>query len=370
MKKLGLFIVWLIPGLFSLMLFIFCEPLVETFDDMESAKNYRAKSLSATEDNPTMLRVMTWNIRFGAARIPWFGDSCGDKVILKKSFVTGNLQRIADKINETQPDILLLQEIDVQSKRSAYIDEVQWLLDHTHLNYGAFASVWKAQFIPSDGLGRMNMGNAILSRWPVSETQRIQLQLRGDQDALTKYFYLRRCIVITKINLPNFNNLYAVNIHASAFSTDDTKQQHIDSFKLELDKIDAAGGYFIAGGDLNELPPGATKTDYCLEDMCDDESYHQQDDDPFHKEGSYFTPEVTWLIPLFETYQPAVTLQNYLSNESHYFSSTPDWTAFYNRKIDYLFTNRTWIVGTDSTHHDAISLSDHCPVSAIWEVPQ
>lgn len=142
-----------------------------------------------TPTQVSTVKVMTWNIRFGAGPIHWFGDSCGDRIILTHDEVMSSLNGIAQKLYEEQPDILLIQEIDVRSKRSGYVDQVQWLLDHTYFNYATFASAWKAQFIPSDGLGRMNMGKAILSRWKISEAERIALPLRGDWQKKLDYLY-------------------------------------------------------------------------------------------------------------------------------------------------------------------------------------
>ena len=364
--------IYLIIAFTSLYFYISCEPLVTTFDDEEDAVMYKANSLQTTPAEIDKIKVMTWNIRFGAGRIPWFGDSCGDRVILSKDEVKHNLQAIADFINIIQPDILFINEIDIESKRTAYIDEVQWLLNNTYLNYGAFASNWKSQFIPSDGLGRMNMGNAVLSRWNIGEATRIKLPLRGDQDALTEYFYLRRNILKTRIDLPGLDNFYAVTSHLSAFSTDDTKQKQVNLLVSTLENIDNQGALFVLGGDFNLLPPVATKTDYCIEDKCPDESFHQPGDDPYHKEGSYFTPEITWLQPVYNLYQSAVSLQAYSSDEEHYFTHTPKTDRFWDRKIDYLFTNDHWIDGSDSTYQDStitFNLSDHAPVSAEWELP-
>ena len=170
---------------------------------------------------------MTWNIRFGAGRTDWFGDHCGDRVILTEDEILENLNPIRDELIDLDVDILLLQEIDVDSKRSAYLDEVKYLLDETHLNYGVFASMWQAQVIPSDGLGRVNTGNAILSRWKLSDAERIQLDLMYDQDALSQYFYLRRNIIKAKVEIPNQDSLYAINTHLTAFATDDTKEKHV-----------------------------------------------------------------------------------------------------------------------------------------------
>ena len=347
-----------------------CEPLATSFDDTEEATYYTAGTIVSVPDTFTVVRVMTWNIRFGAGRIPWFGDACGDRVILTEDEVYKSLQAIADKINQVKPDILLLQEVDVNSKRSAYINELQWLLDHTYFNYAVCGSQWKAQFIPSDGLGRMDEENAILSRWQISDAKRIQLELRTDQDNLTRYFYERCCMVKGKIEIPHTTNLYAVNIHASAFATDDTKHKHIKQFKDELDQINKAGGWFVAGGDMNTLPPGSDTTDYCIQDMCSWESFHSAGDDPMHKDGSNFEPEKHWLDDLYATYKNAVPTDLYKSNQHKFFSHTTRGTHFWDRTLDYLFTNYQWVDNSVVTHQDATKQSDHAPVSVFFILPK
>lgn len=313
---------------------------------------------------------MTWNIRFGAGRIPWFGDACGNRVILSEDEVYGSLRAIAGKINTVKPDILLLQEVDINSKRSGYIDQLQWLLDHTYFNYAVYGSQWKAQFIPSDGLGRMEEGNVILSRWKISDATRLQLALRSDQDKLTRYFYERCCMVTARIDIPHIDNFYAVNIHASAFATDDTKQKHIIQFKDELDRINKNGGWFVAGGDLNTLPPGSDTTDYCIQDMCSWESFHSAGDDPLHKEGSNYEPEKHWLEALYESYQCAVPLDTYQASQFKYFTHTTRGAHFWDRTLDYLFTNYQWVDHSVVTHQEATGESDHAPVSVLIMIPK
>ncbi|MCI0515584.1 endonuclease/exonuclease/phosphatase family protein [candidate division KSB1 bacterium] len=347
-----------------------CEPLVTQFKPIEAGIQYQAQHPFTPAPARDTLRVMTWNIRFAIGRTPWFGDSCGKRVIISEAEVLAILKGLAEKINTLQPDILLLQEVDVQSKRSAYIDQVQWLLDHTYFNYAAYASMWQAQYVPSDGLGRVNTGQAVLSRWKITAAERIQLALRSDQDALTKYFYLQRCILKTQIALPNVANFYVLNIHTDAFSTDNTRKKQLERFKAELDQLANAGAFFIAGGDLNSLPPGSDSTDFCDEDRCPGESFHHPSDQPQHKEGSNFTPEITWLRDLYTTYQPETPLETYLKDQSRYFTHTPDWNGFWNRKLDYLFTNYRWIPGAAVTHQEILDLSDHVPVSAQWEAPR
>ena len=273
-----------------------CRLPVTIFDDIEDAIPYKASTSSYAPKNSSevnSLKVMTWNIRYGAARIPWFEDSCGDRVHMTESEVTSHLDSISTYINAEIDtiDILLLQEVDVSSKRSAYIDQVQYLLDKTYFNFAIYGSMWKSDFIPSGGLGKVDVGVAILSRWPLSEAERIQLSLREDQAAYEKYFYLRRCMVKAKMEIPGWDNLYVVDIHAVSFSTDNTKQKHIVEYKNVLDDLTDLEFYFVTGGDLNAIPPEADSLDYCMEDQCTQDEYQwHTSNDPkhYHRKGSYY----------------------------------------------------------------------------------
>ncbi|HJL78070.1 MAG TPA: endonuclease/exonuclease/phosphatase family protein [Candidatus Marinimicrobia bacterium] len=362
---------------FLAVVFLFsCEPLVTDFRDIEDAVLYESSSKTNIQNSPDSLLVMTWNIRFGAARIPWFGDSCGDRVIMTNSEVITHLDNIADYINSVQPDILLLQEVDVESKRSGYVDQVQWFLDNTYLNYGAYASMWQAQFIPSDGLGRVDAGNAILSRWEITDAERIQLPLRTDQDGLTQYFYLRRNILKTKIAVPNQNGFYAVCAHTTAFATDNTKQKHIEKFYETINSIDT-NAVFIAGGDLNALTPWATTRDFCEEDRCDEEVCDEDYENNEIYQGSYFNnlpDEVSLLRDLYR-YSSAI---DSLSTENTENFTHSTWNTnennsgfidsdYWDRKLDYIFSNVSFTNGT--THQEAYDLSDHAPVSAGLTLP-
>ena len=349
--------------IFSLFIMLFissCDPLVTTFDDIEDAVLYQSNLLKEYPAKKT-ISVMTWNIRFGVARLDFALDACGDRVIISKSEVTTGLEGIAKKINDSNVDIVLMQEVDVQSKRSSYIDQVQWLLDNTGMNYGVYASKWKSQIILADGIGRVDAGNLILSKWKLEDAKRHQLPLRGDQDGLTQLFYLRRNVITAKVDMPG-TPFFAVNAHLTAFATDDTKQKHIYGFKTILDDIVASGFNFVAGGDLNAIPPNATKTNYCFDDQCSPGDYNPDD----KKGGCDFTQEISWLNDLYGKYEPAITLEEYGMKESKHYTHSPGDKLLLDRKLDYLWTNTSWT--NAATHQDATTLSDHIPVTASWSV--
>ena len=375
-----------IPLLFLLL--IGCDPFVTEFSETENAVMYKASNIPGDSDvyDDGALKVVTWNIRFGSGRFPFFGDSCGDEVISENSDVKLIMQAIADTLNKIDADIVLLQEVDVSSKRTGYLDQVQYLLENTYLNYGCYASMWKADFIPTDGIGKINTGNAILSRYEITEAERVELRLRTDQDDLIQYFYLRRNILKAKIPslAQSGKDFFAVDIHATAFATDDTKQQHLIKYSEVLSEIANNNGIFVSGGDLNSVPPNST-VDFCMLDKCDSEKYvdsegseseyHSIDSSAGpHKEGAFFDnfegePDI--LQPLYNNYSAAISHADGSTLDSSNYTHAPS-TSYkrhdikYDRKLDYLFTNGSWEDGSGYTHQEAWALSDHMPVSAIF----
>lgn len=341
------------------------DPFRTGFEGRERAKLYEAHELTPPPTSVSTLKAMTWNVKFGGGRIDFFFDCHGDRTNMSRSEVLANLQALAEKIIQVDPDVVLLQEVDVESKRSDYVDELQWLLDHTSLNFAAYASQWRADYVPSDGIGRVDSGNAVLSRWPISSATRIALPLIAEDGALANYFYLKRNILVARIELPGVADFRAIGVHTEAYSRDGTKKKHVDRFHEELVRADAEGALFVAGGDLNTLPPGSVQTSDFDDSACEGRF-----------DGDDFTEEWNWTAPLYLSFDAAIPLTDYVSNNAPYFTFTSDKRGFWNRKLDYLFTNGTFVPGSGLTHQDAasggletMSRSDHAPITVELEIP-
>ena len=373
---------------YFMLVFFGCEPFVDTFDNssITDAKMFQALEVSdSLVYDGGSIRVLTWNIRNGLGRFPWLYDSCGDSVIGRESLIEKNLTEIAEKLNNIDADVVLLQEVDFLSKRSGYINQIQFLLDNTNLNYGCYGAMLKADFALKDGHGMVDGGNAILSKYKLEEAKRIPLALRTDQSDIVQYGYLRRNILKTKIpELKQGNqDFYVVNIHATAFATDDTKQKHIDKYIETLNEIENEGSIFVSGGDLNSVPPGA-EHDFCIQDDCDtvidslgnyiNNTYHINEDGGPHLSGSFFDNfpgEPDLLKPIYDNinYQGAIdiTIPDDSTNFTHGQSTSHErGFGIVDRKLDYLFTNQSWENG--KTHQGAWELSDHIAVSAYFNL--
>jgi endonuclease/exonuclease/phosphatase family metal-dependent hydrolase len=359
-------------SLYSAIVFIMaCRPVSESYEPLQNAVTYTAKALKNNPPPTSDIKLMSWNIRFGIGRNDWFGDACGVNTSFPKSEIESNMNKITQKINAVDPDILLVQECDVNSKRSSYTNQINIILDNTKFNYAYYGPMWQSQFIPSHGLGKMDMGIVIFSKWPLDNVTRINLPTRTDQSAAEKYFYLNYCMLKADLNIAGFKPLTVFNLHAVAFATDDTKKWQFKKVIDELDAISNIGGYFVCGGDFNTLPPIAgIKTDFCLEDICSGEKYHQAGADPEHKAGSNYSGESEFSFQLFEKYNSSLPLSKYILNESAYFTHTtrhPDNAT--DRRLDYFFTNHLWVNGTDTTFQDGILFSDHVPISVNLKLP-
>lgn len=340
-----------------------CDPFHTEFKAIEASISYQAKKQTPAPKSPQQLKVMNYNVKFGGARIDFFFDCHGDRVLMTREEVLHNLEQLARKIRQVDPDVLFLQEVDVASKRSAYVDQMQWLLDHTDLNYGEYASQWRADFVPSDGIGPVDSGNAILSKYPLLDGTRIALPLRTDQPSLDKYFYLRRNLLRARTDTSPPVTL--VGVHTDAYSQDGTKRKHITRFEQELDRS-AKDGLVIGAGDLNTVPPGTAKVQGFPDSVCTDEDF----------QADNYSEEVSWLDSLYMQYDSAIPLSDYQADNTRFFTHTTDGNGFWNRTLDYIYTNGEFELGSGLVHQDQASggmetmpLSDHAPVSATFVLP-
>jgi len=338
-----------------------CDPFNTGFEDTEQAVLYRASQPGPEPAPSGPLRVVTWNVKYGGARLRFFWECRGARVLMTEAEVRGNLAALAGYLKALAPDLVLLQEVDTAaSKRAAYLDQVQLLLDGSGLNYAAYASQWKADYIPSDGQGPVDSGNAVLSRWPIASATRHALPLQTDISSLERYFYLKRNLLEVHLAVPGVGELAVVDLHAEAFSQDGTKKKHLDLFKALLDDLSARGLPVLGGGDLNAIPPTSPVRSGFPEDAaCTDGRF----------EPDSYLGEETWLDPLYAAYLADVTPDAFGADPAPWYTFVGDEAYPLNRKLDHLFTNRGWAPGSVRVAQDAVLLSDHVPLVAGWVVP-
>lgn len=365
------------------------DPMSYTREDVP---RFKAKAEHpAPPANPTALKVMAWNVKYGACRVDFYFDFWGDRTQLTTTEVNDCLTKIAALIREYDPDVLITEEIEVGSKRSAHVDMVRFLLENTNLQYGMYAATWDARYVPSDGVGRVNLGNAIHSRYPIVKAERIRQADRTDQDPLTSTFYLKRGVARAELDIGGGRTVAIYGVHTEAYDQDGTKQKQI---KQLYDLAKAETLPWMMGGDFNELPPVCDeRADAGTPEGCDGKLRLKGFlDERASAMGSQFeqppyTPSV--MKPFYDDFSSSITLAQYGLGDvaqQRYFTHSvlgPDSKndegvpGNWNRTLDYLFIRKTdtWrntdVIqgpGPFGITQDALRLSDHAPVVGTWEL--
>ncbi len=205
------------------------------------------------------LRIMTWNLGYGALgdNADFFMD--GGKMVYTADVnrVYSNLTGIAGEIDRVSPDILLVQEIDISSARSYFIDESEYLLQNTEsealAGKRAFASNFSVPFVPLPipPIGKVQGGIETFSRYDITGSSRIALPCPFKWPIRT--FNLKRCLEKSRMPVEGSDKeLVLINLHLEAYDSGEGKIAQTkmlkDILKAEVDK----GNYVIAGGDFNQ----------------------------------------------------------------------------------------------------------------------
>ena len=112
---------------------------------------------------------------------------------------------------------MLLQEVDLSSRRSYYLNEKDTLVSHFAC-HAALAPNYVVGFVPvppSSPMGKVNSGVLSMSRYqPESSTRYGYPGMFGWPSRL---FNLRRCMLVNRYPAENGKQLVLINSHLSAF---------------------------------------------------------------------------------------------------------------------------------------------------------
>ena len=275
------------------------------------------------------LSIMTYNIGYLS------GMTNNLPLKVPASLFDENLQKARVLIANWQPDIIGFQEIDFASSRSYNRNQ----LDSLGEGYAfAIKSVnWDKKYVPfpywppAVHFGKMQSGQAILSKFRVSASQRIVLT--GPQAAPFYYkaFYLDRLAQIVELQI-NKQTVVVLNVHLEAFDQQTRELQAREVLQI-VDEY-AARGPLLLIGDFNARPPFASDTN-----------------------SNEKTITMFMDHPLLS---PALNEQQYLASEAEHFTFD---TANPYEKLDYIFyTHQSIEPVTVATLREADQISDHFPV--------
>ena len=209
----------------------------------------QAQTLAAGDS----IKFVAWNIGYGALgdNADFFMD--GGKMVYTgdEARVRANMDDMVGVIKAQDPDILLLQEIDLNSSRSRHINETLYF-DGLGYNNMAFANNFKVEFffILVPPYGHIDSGIATYSSYQTTSATRVQLPCPFTWPVRT--FNLKRCLLITRIPVEGGKELVIVNLHLEAYDDGEGKAAQAQMLMDILNEETAKGNYVIAGGDFNQ----------------------------------------------------------------------------------------------------------------------
>jgi endonuclease/exonuclease/phosphatase family metal-dependent hydrolase len=206
-------------------------------------------NLTALAESAERVRVLTYNIRQGLG--PDDPDLWGWEPRVPGT--PGELDALADRIAKEKPDIVMLQEITSACWISMGVDQVERIAQRLgmHHHFGVAHRADKGGWF-------LTMGNAVLSRYPLSEQQVVQLN--EDEGELNV-----RVVTIAKVAHPGVpGGLWAASTHLASKSQD-LRMRQLPVLTGALSRLP---GPVVLAGDFNAQPAndvhatlGATMTD-------------------------------------------------------------------------------------------------------------
>jgi endonuclease/exonuclease/phosphatase family metal-dependent hydrolase len=176
-----------------------------------------------SESQPQRLRVLSYNIHHG--------EGVDGKL---------NLERIARVIRSVEPDLVAVQEVDKNTRRTGQVDQPAELarLTGMHVAFGANIKYQGGDY-----------GNAVLSRFPIHRHENHLLPLLDEGE--------QRGVLIVEVVVPNeASPLVLMATHLDHRRDDKERLASADAINHLASKLE--GRPALLAGDLNDTPDSPT----------------------------------------------------------------------------------------------------------------
>lgn len=213
-----------------------------------------------TEAIPDSLTILSWNIGYAGLgdNMDFFYDG-GKKVRDTRERSEYNLDCIIKTLKQYRSEIILLQEVDLNSHRTYRIDEVERLKEEFPDYMVFFAYNYKAWHVPiplREPIGKVESGLVIMTRFVPLEICRLQYPSRFPFPV--SLFNLKRCLLYASFLTSQGDTLFIGNTHNTAFDTGNMRNTEMKYLENIIKAIAENGNLSIIGGDWNQYPPDYT----------------------------------------------------------------------------------------------------------------
>ena len=213
-----------------------------------------------------VLSAATYNIGFGAYSqdFTFFLDTgydangketCGSRGTAKSlKEVNFNTNGIIDTLKTLNPDFIMMQEVDIHSARSYYVNQDKRAQENFAGYDHIFANNFHTAFLPYpfyDMHGDAQSGLSTFSRYKVTPDSANRKSYTVS-DSMSKIFDLDRCYSYMTVEVSNGKKLYVVNSHMSAYDEGGViRAKQVEEIRALLELVAQNDDYLILGGDFN-----------------------------------------------------------------------------------------------------------------------
>lgn len=295
------------------------------------------------------VRVMTYCAGYGAKDNAHDNYEDGGKTVVTENedIIKENIKGIADMCVKEDPDVILFQEIDIDSRRSFALDEASLLCAELPERLNSFAYDFVCDFVPApltNPTGRVNSGLLTLTNTAAETAQRKSLASTGKFPE--KAWSRKPCLLVQRTKVEeSTKELVVINLNFEAYGDPDVRLSEFKSLCEFMQLEYAKGNYVIAGGCFNAALPSVPKGKYAY-----DES----------EEGAYVPSEFTtelltggWKYCTDDS-EPTMRLMN------EAYDSKSETARFY--CVDGFITSPNTIAVTTRTVDSDFRYSSHNPV--------
>jgi endonuclease/exonuclease/phosphatase family metal-dependent hydrolase len=262
MKKLVLLLAVIIGSIIAIFVLLLAYLSVREYRprDIETVTIQTGKSWALSTNVP--LSILAWNIGYAAldASEDFFMD--GGTMVRPSSAtkIRENLEGIKRIITNLNADIVLLQEVDLDSHRSYNNDEVAFLSAGDGYS-SAFVYNFFCPFVPFPvpPIGKVASGLLTLNSYNTSEVVRMSLPVPFRWPV--RIANLKRCLLIERVPVGD-HELVLVNLHLEAYESGAGREAQTKILVDFLMGEYAKGNYCIAGGDFNQTFPDVSTEQY------------------------------------------------------------------------------------------------------------
>ena len=201
------------------------------------------------------LSLLTYNIGFGAysADYSFFMDGGEHSKAFSKDAVLNNTNGVLDVITDENPDLVLLQEIDIDGTRSYHINQKNLIAEKLQGFDSVFAENYDSPYFLYpiyEPIGANKSGILTLSRFDIKSSIRKSLPV---ENSIDKYFDLDRAYSVSIIKTDSGKDLVLYNVHLSAYTSDGTiAEDQLQILSEDMLTQYEKGNYIIAAGDFNK----------------------------------------------------------------------------------------------------------------------